>query len=155
MEQKIDPSNTGTKNIPLDPRQRKTPKKEEFWIGRRIYYTGDMANIDDNGTVTAVHNDNRTVDIELDDGRIFHRVYYLSFAGPGHRFEFDNEREWRRKELLKAFLQRGKKNIRTHTNEGNQKAWCSCTYCGEPAVGPDGFCKNCGAEVFSEVPEVG
>ena len=68
-------------------------------VGDRIYYTGDMANNDGEGTVTSV--DATTVDIAMDDGREFRRLWATAFnPGLGRRFWLlDEWVEFRRREL--------------------------------------------------------
>lgn len=51
--------------------------------GTRIYYTGDMANNEDFGTIVKVENHSRwgvSVDIKLDDGRDIRRLSPLAFS---------------------------------------------------------------------------
>lgn len=60
-------------------------------IGTRIYYTGDMANLDGCGTVTGLREPTRFsgpgLDIKMDDGREFLGVFPASFMpSPGRRF---------------------------------------------------------------------
>jgi hypothetical protein len=60
-------------------------------LGQRIYYKGDMANIDDAGTIVGVRPADKfapeSYDIDLDDGRTMQGVYHLAFdSGPGRRF---------------------------------------------------------------------
>lgn len=43
------------------------------YLGLKIYYTGDMANVSGFGKVTAVTKDN-TLNIELSDGRCFYNI---------------------------------------------------------------------------------
>lgn len=77
-------------------------------LGQRIYYTGDMANAEDSGTVVAVNpptsytrSNGQTVqilgvtyDIECDDGRSWRGITPAHFApGPGRRFWLLDE--WR------------------------------------------------------------
>jgi len=75
--------------------------------GQRIYYTGDMANIEDYGTVTNIRPPNRfygeSYDITLDDGREQRDIQQVSFdPGPGRRFwpamEWDQHRAQQLKE---------------------------------------------------------
>ena len=54
-------------------------------LGQRIYYTGDMANAESAGVVTAISGTAYTLD--LDDGRVFRGISPLAFEpGPGRRF---------------------------------------------------------------------
>lgn len=74
--------------------------------GDRIYYTGDMANIEGEGAVSRVHQpgpftSGMQYDILMDDGREFRRVFASGFdPGPGRRFwplnEYHNHMEERR-----------------------------------------------------------
>ncbi len=74
---------------------------DSLTLGQRIYYTGDMANAEDSGTVVAVNpptsytrSSGQTVqilgvtyDIESDDGRTWRGLTAAHFApGPGRRF---------------------------------------------------------------------
>ena len=58
--------------------------------GTRFYYTGDMANIDGEGSISRVINSPKwgmSYDLVFDDGRLFRGVSPLSFEpGPGRRF---------------------------------------------------------------------
>lgn len=61
-------------------------------LDQRIYYTGDMANCEDLGTIVAVHAPTKfsvceSYDIQLDDGRKMCKVFDISFdSSPGRRF---------------------------------------------------------------------
>ncbi len=87
----------------------------ELTLGQRIFYTGDMANFEDAGTVIAVNPPTKfsrqgDYNLELDDGRVFRRISPLSFdPGPGRRFmPLDEYHASRRKEIQlaqKAFKQ--------------------------------------------------
>ena len=59
-----------------------TTKTETLTAGTRIYYTGDMANRDGNGTVSAVINDRSGVlyNIVMDDGRVFRSIMHCQFG---------------------------------------------------------------------------
>lgn len=62
----------------------------QFTPGTRIYYTGDMANQPDDGTITRLVPANKyggaSVDIDFDEGNN-RNVTLLGFApGPGRRF---------------------------------------------------------------------
>ena len=83
-------------------------------LGQRIYYTGDMANAEDFGTIIAVREPNKyaplSYDIRLDDGRLFKGVWDLSFQpSPGRRFwpldEWEADRQ-KRIEAMKADMKR-------------------------------------------------
>jgi len=73
--------------------------------GTRIYYTGDMANLESEGTIYNVVDSLRwglSYDLHLDDGRIFRGVFPTSFTpGPGRRFWPLAEWEERRAERIK------------------------------------------------------
>ena len=72
--------------------------------GTRIYYTGDMANIEDFGTISRVVHSPRwgtSYDIVLDDGRLLRGISPMNFApSPGRRFWPLNEWEARRTERI-------------------------------------------------------
>jgi hypothetical protein len=63
-----------------------------YEVGTEIYYTGDVANIDGNGTVTRVrpadlkYGYGETMDITLTDGREMRAIPMACFSGPGRRF---------------------------------------------------------------------
>lgn len=81
--------------------------------GTRIYYTGDRANWEDSGTITAVRQPTKysplAYDIKLDDGRVFNGVYDLSFnPGSGCRFWPLDEWEADRQKRIKAMQERMK-----------------------------------------------
>ena len=58
--------------------------------GTRVYYTGDAANHESEGTVSRIINDPKwglSYDIVFDDGRLFRGVNPLAFnEGAGRRF---------------------------------------------------------------------
>lgn len=64
----------------------------DLTLGQRIYYTGDMANSEDAGTIVAVREPDKfcscgSYNIELDDGREILGVYALAFdPSVGRRF---------------------------------------------------------------------
>ena len=83
-------------------------KTDEYQAGDRIYYTGDMANIEDEGIIIKRHEaDNYApvnYDIHLNDGREFRRVYHLSFAaGSGRRFWLLSEYKADRAQKMREF----------------------------------------------------
>jgi hypothetical protein len=60
-------------------------------IGERIYYTGDRANIDGQGTITMIHPADKfygpSVTIKMDDGREWRKILFVMFDdSPGRRF---------------------------------------------------------------------
>ncbi len=70
---------------------KKGDETMEMKVGTRIYYTGDVENNEDEGTIVKVNPPfmhwGETCDIRLDDGRIFRTVFPLAFdASPGRRF---------------------------------------------------------------------
>ena len=75
-------------------------------LGQRVYYTGDMANIEDSGTITTVHPEDKwapeSYTVDLDDGRVFRKAMNLSFdSSPGRRFwPLDEWQETRRTKVL-------------------------------------------------------
>ena len=87
----------------------------EYKVEDRIYYKGDMANVEDFGTITKIHPANKwgplSYDIQTDDGRTFHRVWHLSFEpSPGRRFWLLSEWEAIRKAQLASFYTRMKES---------------------------------------------
>lgn len=66
-------------------------------VGTKVYYTGDVANIDGHGAIVAIRPPSRwggqSYDIVLDDGREMLGTYPNAFEGAGRRFmtidEFD------------------------------------------------------------------
>jgi hypothetical protein len=73
---------------------------EKIKKGDRYYYTGDMANVSDFGTITEIISDKwgNFFSGKLDDGRIQRRVYLLMFQkGAGQRFktmtQYNSERD--------------------------------------------------------------
>jgi hypothetical protein len=56
----------------------------------RVYYTGDMANIESEGTICKVNNSPEwglSYDIVLDDGRLLRGIHAIGFnPSPGRRF---------------------------------------------------------------------
>ena len=89
-------------------------RTDEYQPGDRIYYTGDMANLPDEGIITKRREPNRfapvSYDIHLDDGRELRGIYYLSFnPGSGRRFwllsEYREDRECRIKEMKERMSQ--------------------------------------------------
>jgi len=62
----------------------------EMTVGTRIYYTGDMANIESEGTIYNVVHDPRWgqhYDLHFDDGRISRGIHPVAFQpSPGRRF---------------------------------------------------------------------
>jgi len=83
--------------------------KALYKIGTRIYYTGDQANIEDYGTVTKFNDPTKyspqTVDIKLDDGRVFKMIYLSAFTnGPGQRFYLATDWDRIKKDRLEAFM---------------------------------------------------
>jgi len=82
-------------------------------IGQRIYYTGDMANCEDTGTIIeSIPADNYMplhYTIHLDNGRVLRGVYHLMFAKErGQRFWLLEDWEADRKVKLEAFYNRMK-----------------------------------------------
>ncbi len=83
-------------------------------LGQRIYYTGDVANVDGTGTVVAVRPPSRfaeeSYDIDMDDGRTKPSIFGSMFdPSPGRRFwPLDEWLADRRKriEQMKAEMQR-------------------------------------------------
>ena len=77
-------------------------------IGTEIYYTGDYANPDGRGTVTAYKPPDRfsaAYEVTLEDGRIFKGLYPCTFdPGPGRRFIPRDEYETDRTTKLEAFM---------------------------------------------------
>jgi hypothetical protein len=59
-------------------------------IGTEIHYTGDMANQPGNGVVTSLRPATtygiESMDITLEDGRVFRAVHLSNFSGIGRRF---------------------------------------------------------------------
>lgn len=80
--------------------------------GTRVYYTGDMANIEAEGTICRVNPAGTwgmSYDIVFDDGRLFRGVNPLSFeAGPGRRFWPLDEWMEHRQQRIEAMQQRYK-----------------------------------------------
>ena len=81
----------------------------------RIYYTGDMANSEDFGVITAIRPADRwgphSYDIRLDDGREWSGVFALSFTpGAGRRFwpyeEWEADRQRRIAEMQARYAKR-------------------------------------------------
>ena len=73
----------------------------------RIYYTGDMANLEGEGTISRVGNNGYgdQCDIVMDDGRLMRGVYFLAFeGGPGQRFYLLKEWEAKRQARIDAFV---------------------------------------------------
>lgn len=82
--------------------------KKELRVGVRIYYTGDMANSEGNGTIQrereATPYSDKSVDIKLDDGRLFRGISPLGFeSGAGRRFWILKEWEAEQKANLQKF----------------------------------------------------
>jgi len=70
----------------------------DMHYGDRVYYTGDMANVDGYGRIVAMHDadrwSGRSVDVKADDGRQWNGLTDLNFAdGPGRRFYLAEEWE--------------------------------------------------------------
>ena len=84
---------------------------QKLAVGTRIYYTGDMANQPDEGTVVAVRPPDRwggeSYDICLDDGRTMRGIYPSNYSGPGKRFwtldEWEADRQRRIDEANAAY----------------------------------------------------
>lgn len=74
-------------------------------VGTRIYYTGDMANAEGEGTIDAVipadKYRSKSYNITMDDGRVWLFVFAASFGnGPGVRFcTLESHNENRRKSM--------------------------------------------------------
>jgi len=88
-------------------------------VGQRIYYTGDMANIEDEGRIVRMRPADRlapeSYDVKLNDGRIFRGVYHLSFdPGPGRRFWPLDEWEAQRKARLASSILAMQRVINAH-----------------------------------------
>jgi len=84
-------------------------------VGDRIYYTGDMANSDAEGTIIAHYPKNKYVsecfDIEYDDGRISKRVLALGFRPQaGQRFWSLEIWEAKQKQAIDAFIAKYRHN---------------------------------------------
>jgi hypothetical protein len=100
-------------------------------LGTRIYYTGDMANADDAGTVVAVRPRDKfapeSYDIDLDDGRRFRGVYHTSFdAGSGRRFMPLSEWQKDRDDRIRACTL-SMKHIRAHVyRNGKHDVYALC-----------------------------
>ena len=79
--------------------------------GTRIYYTGDVANIEDFGHVSKLYSDRwgTWMTIRLDDGRTFQGISSNNFAGPGRRFMTEKEYEAVRKERIEKLIAATKK----------------------------------------------
>jgi hypothetical protein len=76
-------------------------------IGRRIYYTGDMANPDGEGVIIAYRPADRwhsgSFDVRLDDGRDWRGIHPASFdPSPGRRFWLLDEWEAARQLRIEA-----------------------------------------------------
>ena len=74
-------------------------------VGTEIYYTGDMANVEGFGEVISYHKKSKyiqeSVDIKLEDGRVFEMVSLSSFVeSPGQRFY--TKRKWQAKQQAKT-----------------------------------------------------
>lgn len=57
--------------------------------GTEVFYTGDMANLEDYGVITAIVSNKWypvSYDIRLDDGREMRRILPQNFGGAGRRF---------------------------------------------------------------------
>ena len=85
--------------------------REIYKPGTRIYYTGDMANIEDYGTITKFHEPTKyapqRMDIELDDGRIFPQIYCTHFLpGVGRRFWLADDYKKEQDKKIEKFIKR-------------------------------------------------
>jgi len=72
-------------------------------IGKKVYYTGDRANLDGVGFITGYNEQARTVDVDLGNGRLFRGVSLHAFAGPGRRFVWWDDYEAERIRKIGAF----------------------------------------------------
>ena len=73
----------------------------------RIYYSGDMANVEDYGTVTLVTSNDyygSTYHIALDDGRTMTAHPFSFTPGPGTRFHIAAERVAQRRSGYASML---------------------------------------------------
>lgn len=101
-------------------------------LGQRIYYTGDMANCDDCGTVVAVRPPDRwcteSYDIDLDDGRTLKGIHGLSFEpGPGRRFMPLDEYHQDRTERIRRSIE-SMTHIRAHVYaNGKHSVYALCS----------------------------
>lgn len=74
-------------------------------VGTRIYYTGDMANCEGEGTIDAIipadKFRSKSYNITMDDGRVWLFVFSASFGNaPGDRFcTLESHNENRRKSM--------------------------------------------------------
>ena len=60
--------------------------------GNRIFYKGDFSNLEGYGEIVKVYNN--MVDIHLNDGRKFERVYNIAFdESIGQRFFLINQKQ--------------------------------------------------------------
>ena len=94
-------------------------------IGDRIYYTGDMANIEDKGTIFKIRPATKygplSYDIRLDDGREFLGVYDLSFQPSiGRRFWLLTDWKKDRDEKIKDSAEHMKKVLSYKHSMGNK-----------------------------------
>lgn len=83
-------------------------KYENLQVGERVYYTGDMANVDGCGSITEVHGPDRFYarwyTVKLDDGRESRGIMPSNFGHPsknrGERFQVLAERTaWREEQI--------------------------------------------------------
>jgi hypothetical protein len=86
-------------------------KTTEYQTGDRIYYTGDMANIPDEGIIIKRYDRDSynpiSYDIRLDDGRIQKRIWHNHFDNsPGRRFWLLSEWQAEREKQLTAMRER-------------------------------------------------
>jgi len=84
--------------------------KKELQVGVEIYYSGDGANDPGFGKVTKVNTPDRfdsgSVEILMEDERVWKRVGYVSFIpGPGVRFHIKKIWQKDRAEKVKQFLE--------------------------------------------------
>lgn len=85
--------------------------KYELNQGTRIYYTGDMANIEDFGSIVKINPPSRfathgTIDMKLDDGREINGIYPSAFdPGPGRRFMTEAENKANRAASIKQMIE--------------------------------------------------
>lgn len=85
---------------------------KKYSSGTRVYYTGDMANMEGAGVITRFIPAGKyapdTVDIQLDDGRKIGGLWVLSFSpGSGRRFWLESEWQAKRKmdiERMTAYM---------------------------------------------------
>lgn len=87
--------------------------RETYKPGTKIYYTGDMANIEDFGIITKFHEPTKyapqRMDIELNDGRVFPQIYCSNLQlGPGRRFWLADDWKKDQKEKMDSFINRMK-----------------------------------------------